>query len=254
MVPLLSLFSDPHDTANVTTSQATVELGLQTMTEIMRFSPTGKKSVDAVTRIYEASKRLLADTVNMIEDNTASSSKKRSRLDFDHPTSTTSQRPRRSKHLQNDPATNHASTKISQPIPHYFPINTNASLLPPRAPINTNLYTQPDPQPSPEDLFYQPFNPTNFPQNSSTMNIDIETMWDSLNWSYGCDATDFPLDGPVTGAFWWDAIGDAGEVAGGYEAGMEEEDNRDGRMEGRFEDGEGMGYWGIVGGDDESVR
>lgn len=58
MVPLLSLFSDPHDPAVVERSRYQVELTLIALTEMRGWSITCHRSFEVVSRIYEASKRL----------------------------------------------------------------------------------------------------------------------------------------------------------------------------------------------------
>ena len=58
MVPLLSLFSDPQDSAVVENSRRQVELTLSTLNDLQGWSATARRSSEVVSRIYEASKRL----------------------------------------------------------------------------------------------------------------------------------------------------------------------------------------------------
>lgn len=57
MVPLLSLFSDPHDPMIVSKSRAQIEVAMSTLTELQGWSTTSRRSLEVVSKIYEASKR-----------------------------------------------------------------------------------------------------------------------------------------------------------------------------------------------------
>ena len=57
MVPLLSLFSDCFDPEVVKKSQHQVETALSTLSELQPWSSTARRSLDVVSRIYEASRR-----------------------------------------------------------------------------------------------------------------------------------------------------------------------------------------------------
>lgn len=57
MVPLLSLFSDPMDPGVTDKSRRQVERTMNALAELQQWSPTAKRSLEVVSRIYEASQR-----------------------------------------------------------------------------------------------------------------------------------------------------------------------------------------------------
>jgi hypothetical protein len=57
MVPLLSLFSDPLDPSVVERSRHQVEVTMNALTDLQHWSSTAKRSLEVVSRIYEASRR-----------------------------------------------------------------------------------------------------------------------------------------------------------------------------------------------------
>ena len=57
MVPLLSLFSDPLDVDVVQRSRSQVETVMMAFTELQQWSSTAQRSLEVVSRIYEASRR-----------------------------------------------------------------------------------------------------------------------------------------------------------------------------------------------------
>jgi hypothetical protein len=57
MVPLLSLSSDPLDADVIQRSQHQVETAMDTLGELQRWSSTARRSLDVVSRIYQASRR-----------------------------------------------------------------------------------------------------------------------------------------------------------------------------------------------------
>ena len=207
MVPLLSLFSDPHDLENVESSRSSVELALQAMTQMMHHSPTGKKSVDATSRIYEASKRLIADTRCIIEKSAAAtaaaSSLKRPRKKPNHqPTPQTETTPSTSTKTQstlnNHPTSSLNSTTLLSPLPQ----DTNALTQP------TEFFNEFHQRSAHSTSSFQAYNPTNLPSDSSTSDLAIQTMWDSLNWSInGCENFDFMNLDVDPGFGWPDNLG-----------------------------------------------
>lgn len=58
MVPLLSLYSDPQDRSVVERSRNQIEVAMITLADTKGWSPTATRSLEVVSRIYEASKRL----------------------------------------------------------------------------------------------------------------------------------------------------------------------------------------------------
>ncbi|KIW83705.1 hypothetical protein Z517_02951 [Fonsecaea pedrosoi CBS 271.37] len=57
MVPLLSLYSDPHDVDVVDSSRHQVEVAVQVLKELQAWSSTARRSLEVVIRLYDASKR-----------------------------------------------------------------------------------------------------------------------------------------------------------------------------------------------------
>ena len=57
MVPLLSLFSDRFDADIITTSRTQIEMAMSTFVDLQPWSSTAKRSLEVVSRIYEASQR-----------------------------------------------------------------------------------------------------------------------------------------------------------------------------------------------------
>ena len=57
LVPLLSLYSDPHDPDVVGTCRQQVELAMRTMEDLQSWCPTARRSLEVLIRLYDASKR-----------------------------------------------------------------------------------------------------------------------------------------------------------------------------------------------------
>ena len=251
LVPLLSLFSDPHDPENVELSRDSVELALQTMTEIMHYSPTGKRSIDAASRIYEASKRLIADTRSIIEKSAAAS--KRARKASNNKGAAPKRATTISTTTTSQPDKTH-QTQHSQ-HPSYSPNGT--TLLTPQPPpeplssTSTDFFTHfQNPSPDSTSSTFQAYNPTNLPQDSGTTAIDIQTMWDSLNWASGFEPFEFSLDSHMTCGFGWPENADA-VFPVGFEVGFGD-GAADGGGGGGVDHGEfGDGFWHGEGGEDE---
>ncbi|EXJ67559.1 uncharacterized protein A1O5_09572 [Cladophialophora psammophila CBS 110553] len=57
MVPLLSLYSDPHDVDVMEHSRHQVEVAMRVLKELQGWSTTARRSLEVIIRLYEASKR-----------------------------------------------------------------------------------------------------------------------------------------------------------------------------------------------------
>lgn len=236
LVPLLSLFSDPHDSENVELSRESVELALQTMTQIMHYSPTGKRSIDAASRIYEASKRLIADTRSIIEKSAAAS--KRARKSFNKrdaaPKQPTGSLPENNNHDQQHQHLSYSPNSRTLLTPHLRP----EALSSPSTDFFNHFH---NPSPDSTSSTFQAYNPTNLPQDSGTTDIDIQTMWDSLNWANGFESMEFSLDTHATCGFGWPENAD-GPFPISFEVGFGET-AREGCMDGVSHGGFGDGFW-----------
>ena len=233
MVPLLSIYTDPHEPSVVEPSSESIELSLRAMADMMHYSPTGKRSVDAASRIYEAAKRLVAETHSMMEDKkgaiTRTSIKtKPARIKTDVP------KQHNPSSAQDTPTDISMTYSPNGTTMTSFSNNQNNQNHPLHRTLSNHTSSSPDyyhtqtPPPGtyPQHQQHQPFhpyNPTNLPNGTSNPYTDLEmsAMWDSLNWSTGwpIDGTenlDFPIEpvgvpmhggGNGTSALGWEHMG-----------------------------------------------
>ncbi|KIW23351.1 uncharacterized protein PV07_11558 [Cladophialophora immunda] len=180
MVPLLSLYSDPHDVDVVESSRHQVEVAMQVFKELQGWSSTARRSLEVILRLYEASKRHSAALQELQETYLPNT--------MDTPTSFTTPAPQHAQ-LTTMP-TSTAAAASSSFRPTYIDVSF------------ANTYGNLD------DL------------NTATQELFMDNMFDTLNWSTSWDSpiggTPMMNGWDYSSMHHWAGIPQADEYFGGF--------------------------------------
>jgi len=173
MVPLLSLYSDPFDLPVVRLSRHQVEIAMQVMRDLQGWSTTARRSLEVITRLYEASGR---HSVRVYE-----------------------QRQQRHHHHHhqdlysstNTPASVSTSTSASTPAPSFLQQHQHHHH---HQPQQQQLSPTSNFQPGYIDVSFANAHGTpQFVHTSASQEMFMDNMFDSLRWSNSWDS---PIGGP----------------------------------------------------------
>lgn len=292
MVPLLSLFSDLHDTITLHNSRQQVEATITALVEMSHWCKSAKRSLEVVSRLYEASRRHSPELRHQVLHR-SSGMKSEPHDDHDlldsthnpvsgHPYSASSASASVSGGIGSGglgtPATlpstvsNHSSHLQSHQHSH---LQQQQQPLQAFAPPHHHLHQQPQ-QTRPTFIDLPPlstphhhqhhqqqpsFMPTAAPPHggapflttpsSTSADLFMDTMLDSLNWSQGWSNNEYPFETPRLGwdyqamNGWVGGVGgpDASQVPG---PGLDAEDRPFEYFGGALRGGEGVGVRGSV--------